>query len=299
MIDIQNLKQRFSIPGILSVSKRDNNFIYVNVSNQYADAEVFLYGAHITSFKPKNEEEILWMSPASNFIAGKAIRGGIPVCFPWFGPHKTDIRKPQHGFGRLMEWNLTSTGQNSIGETLIRLELSSSEETRAYWPCDFFAEMAISVGKTLKATLKITNISNAQFGYSCALHTYYSISSIEEIKIEGLKGSRYYKNDVAGKFIQESPKLEIHELVDRHYYETESTIVIEDPNLKRNIRATKKGSRVTTVWNPWLENCCKISDMPDYAYKSFVCVEAVNSFDDTIILNPGESHETSVSIGLE
>ena len=299
MNDIQQLHQRFSIPGILSVEKRESNFICVNVSNQYADAGVYLYGAQITSFRPKNNREILWVSPTSNYVVGKAIRGGIPVCFPWFGPHKTDKGKPQHGFGRLLEWNLSETAQNSLGETLIRLELSSSDATRAYWPFDFFAEMAILVGKTLKATLKITNTSTVQFEYSCALHTYYNISSIAEIYIEGLRGTGYYKNDEPGEFIQESPKLEIHELVDRHYYDTEATVLIEDQGLMRTIRAAKEGSKVTTIWNPWIENCSKISDMPDDAYKSFVCLEAVNSYDNTIVLNPVESHATSVIIGLE
>ena len=299
MIDIQQLNERHSIPGILTFEKRDNNFVFLNISNQLADSSISLYGAQITSFRPKNELDILWMSPASNFLHGKAIRGGIPVCFPWFGPHKTDPGKPQHGFGRLMSWEVAETAHWPSGETFIRLELLSSDFTRSYWPHSFVAEMIIVAGKALTATLKVTNTSSVPFDYSCALHTYYNISAIEKISISGLEGAGYYRHDEAGEFIQDSSTLLINEMVDRHYYDTVETCVISDPVYNRKIHVAKAGSSVTTVWNPWIENCTKIGDMPDDGYKTFVCIEAVNSFGNTIVLNPGESHETSAIIGLE
>ena len=299
MNDIQQLNERYSIPGIITFEKRYNNFIFLNISNQMAECSISLYGAQITSFKPTNEPDLLWMSPSGNFAIGKAIRGGIPVCFPWFGPHKTDPGKPQHGFGRLMSWEVRETAQLPSGETFIRLELPSSEATKSYWPHNFVAEMIIVAGKTLTATLKVTNTSFVQFDYSCALHTYYNISAIEEISISGLEGSFYYRHDEPGEFSQDSSLLRINEMVDRHYYDTEKTSIIEDSGYKRKICVSKTGSRVTTVWNPWIENCSKIGDMPDDAYKTFVCIEAVNSFGDTIVLNPGESHQTSAIIGLE
>ena len=299
MNDLNELNEKFSLRGVVNFEKRTNDFIFLTVFNQYANAEICLYGAQITSFRPVNEPDILWMSSKSNFMSGKAIRGGIPVCFPWFGPHKTDSNKPQHGFGRLMTWEVTETAVMPNGETLMKFQLHSSEATKIYWPHDFIAGMTVVVGKTLNSTLKVTNTSSVQFEYSCALHSYYNISDIEEISIDGLGGTRYHKHNEPGDFLQDSAKLEIHQVEDRHYYDTEAPCIIEDPIFQRRIRVAKLGSRVTTVWNPWVDGCSKISDMPGDAYNSFVCIEAVNSFDDTVILKPGESHETSVIIGLE
>ena len=124
MIDLYKLIEKFSLKGVLDFERRTNGFIFLTISNQYANAEICLYGAQITSYKPVNKPDILWMSSKSNFEAGKAIRGGIPVCFPWFGPHKTDSHKPQHGFGRLMFWSVTKTAVSASGETLISLQLN-------------------------------------------------------------------------------------------------------------------------------------------------------------------------------
>ena len=168
MNDLNELKEKFCLSGTLDFEKLSNDLIFLTVSNQYADARICLYGAHITSFIPKNKTDILWMSSKSDFEVGKAIRGGIPVCFPWFGPHKADAEKPQHGFARLMNWNLTETKAMSNGETLIRLELCSSEATKSYWPHDFNAEMIILIGKTLNATLKVINSSSVKLEYTCA-----------------------------------------------------------------------------------------------------------------------------------
>jgi len=299
MNNLFELNEKFSMPGVVIFEKRTNNIIDLLVSNRYADARICLYGGQITSFRPINKPDILWMSSNSNFEVGKAIRGGIPICFPWFGPHKTDNKKPQHGFGRLMSWDLTETAVMPNGETLIRLQLRSSEATKLFWPYNFIAEIKVIIGKMLKATLKVTNTSSGHFEYTCALHTYYNISDIEAITIDGLGGASYYKHGEPGDFKQDSSLLEIHKSVDRHYHDTEAVCIISDSSFGRKIHVDKSGSRVTTVWNPWMEGSAKMNDMPDDAYKTFVCIEAVNSFDDTVNLKPGESHETSVIIGME
>ncbi len=239
------------------------------------------------------------MSPASNFEEGVPIRGGIPVCFPWFGLHKNEPDKPQHGFGRLMYWNVTETASMQNGETMIRLQLCSSEKTKTFWPHDFCAEMTIHVGRKLTASLKVTNTSSEPFEYGCALHSYFTLSSIENITIEGLQNTKYHDQLQSGDFIQETPELIIRQAETRHYYDTGSPVVIADPVFRRRIRIEKAGSKVTTVWNPWKETCAKIPDLPDEAYHVFVCVETVNSFEDTIHLAPGEVHETSAMIGLD
>lgn len=299
MIDIDELDDKFSIEGEVGFAELEEDLVFITVSNKYADADICLYGAHITSFRPHNSMDLLWMSTESSFEVGKAIRGGIPVCFPWFGPHKTDSDKPQHGFARLMYWEVASTSTNAAGESIVKLELNSSEETKAYWPYDFCAEMTIVVGKTLVETLKITNTSAEPFDYTCALHTYYSLSAIESISIEGLQGLTYYNQLTGENGVQEEEKLEIADALTRHYLNTETPVIIDDSAFRRRIKVDKKGSKVTTVWNPGAETCANIGDLPDNGYETFVCVEATNAFDYPIHMAPGESFETSAIIGLE
>ena len=296
---IEELEDKFSIEGEVGFYEQDGDMIFMTVSNKYADADICLYGAHVTNFKPHKTMEVLWMSPDSKYLEGSPIRGGIPVCFPWFGPHKTDKAKPQHGFARLMYWSVIETKTLPTAETFIRLQLCSSAGTKTYWNHDFCVEMVLIIGKFLVATLKVTNTSSLPFEYTSALHSYFSVSSIEAITIEGLQNTRYYNQLEPGDYVQESPELKIQKPETRHYYETEATCKINDPFFGRRIRVAKSGSKVTTVWNPGEETCSKIDDMPDDAFHAFVCIEAVNAFNDIIKLAPGETHETSAIIGLE
>lgn len=299
MIDIDELEEQFSIEGELGFAELENDLVFITVSNKYADADICLYGAHITSFRPRNAMDLLWLSPDSFFEVGKPIRGGIPVCFPWFGPHKTDTDKPQHGFARLMYWDVLETAVKSNGETLIRLQLCSNDETKAFWPHDFSAEMNITVGLTLTVNLKVTNTSSEKFEYGCALHSYFNLSAIENLTIEGLEGTTYYNQLTGENGIQQEHFLQIRGAFTRHYLNTETPVVIADPVFRRRIKVDKAGSKVTTVWNPGKEACAQIVDLDEESYETFVCVEATNAFDYLITLEPGESYETSAILSLE
>lgn len=297
-LDTDELNDEFSIEGELGFDELEENITFITVSNKYAEADISLYGGHITRFKTHKTMDILWLSPESNFEEGKPIRGGIPVCFPWFGPHKTDTSKPMHGFARLMFWDVTETAVLNGGETLVKLQLCSSETTKKYWPHDFCAEMTFIIGKKLTAILKVINTSELPLDYTCALHSYYNISSIEEIKIQGLQKTGYYNQLDGENYIQESEQLEIKTAETRHYQDTTADCIIYDPVFGRGIHVAKTGSKVTTVWNPGAETSAKIDDIPDDGFHSFVCIEAVNAFSDAIKLAPGESHEISVIIRL-
>lgn len=299
MIDIENLEEKFSIEGVLGFAQLEGDLVYATVSNKFGDADICLYGAHVTSFTPQKNSDILWMSTESSFEEGSPIRGGIPVCFPWFGPHPSNTEKPQHGFARLMYWDVIETATQENGETLIKLQLCASEETKAYWDYDFCAEVTFIVGSTLRMTLKVSNASKEAFDYGCALHSYFSLSGIENISIEGLQTTKYHNQITSGEGIQESEKLEIKEAITRHYYDTVTPCVINDPVFGRRIRVDKLGSKITTVWNPGKETCVQIADIADDAYHAFVCLETVNAYNDIIHLGPGESHETTTIIGLD
>jgi glucose-6-phosphate 1-epimerase len=299
MIDIDELDDKFSIEGEVGFAELDGDLAFITVSNKYADADICLYGAHVTSYRPRGTMDLLWMSPESHFEVGKAIRGGIPVCFPWFGQHKTDTTKPQHGFARLMYWQVIATSTNAADENIVTLQLQSSEETKAYWPYDFVAEITFVVGKKLTATLKVTNTSDEPFDYTCALHTYYSLSAIESIAIEGLQGLTYYNQLTGENGTQEEEKLVINEALTHHYLNTETPVFIDDSAFRRRIKVDKAGSKVTTVWNPGAEASANMADLPDDGYETFVCIEAANAFDYPVHLSPGEAFQTSAIIGID
>ncbi|KOH42639.1 D-hexose-6-phosphate mutarotase [Sunxiuqinia dokdonensis] len=299
MIDIDLLDEKYSIEGEVGFIEMEGELPFISVSNKYAQADIGLYGAHVMSFTPHKTMEMLWMSPTSFSEEGKAIRGGIPVCFPWFGPHPSAPEKPQHGFGRLMYWDVVETKSEANGETLIRFQLESSEETKTYWPHDFLAELAITVGTKLQVALKVTNTSGEPFEYSAALHSYFNLSGIENCTIEGLQGTKYFNQLTQDHAVQQEPVLTITDALTRHYLDTETPVVIADPVFRRRIQVEKTGSRVTTVWNPGKEAAAQMADMPDDAYHAFVCVEATNAFNNCVVLAPGESHQTMTVIGLE
>lgn len=297
-MNIDELDDKFGIEGEIGFYEEDD-LVYAMVSNKYADATICLYGAHIVSYSPARKGEVLWMSPYSSFEEGKAIRGGIPVCFPWFGLHKSDDNLPQHGFARIMNWEVTETKTLASGENLISMQLCSSDKTKEFWPFDFCAEMIFTIGTSLSVTLKVNNTSTETIEYTSALHSYFSLSGIENISIEGLENTRYQNQLDGGDYVQETPLLAINKAETRHYYNTEATCIISDPIFNRRISIEKLGSKNSTVWNPWAETCAEMGDMPNDAYETFVCLETVNKIEDAICLEAGESHETTAIISAQ
>lgn len=297
-MNFDELDDQFGIEGEIGFYEEDD-LVYAMVSNKYADATICLYGAQIVSYSPTRNVEVLWMSPYSSFEQGKAIRGGIPVCFPWFGPHESDDSLPQHGFARIMNWEVSETRVLDGGESQLCLKLCSSEKTKEWWPHEFCAEMIFTVGAKLTVTLKVTNLSEKEIKYTSALHSYFSVSAIENISIEGLQNTPYQNQLDGGDYIQEEELLSINKAITHHYYNTEKTCIINDPIFRRKIIIGKCGSKNSTVWNPWAETCAEMGDMPNNAYETFVCLETVNKIKDEICLEAGESHETTAIIGVE
>ncbi len=179
----------FAIPGQLIFKEGAGALPRAEISNVHAAAAVSLYGAHVLSYRPEGTQEVLWLSKMSKFETGKAIRGGIPVCFPWFGPHPLDPQKPAHGFARLLPWDVLKTSALPGGETQLVLGLQSTETTWRLFPFDFSAEMAITIGEKLEVTMTAINTGSEPFTLSGALHSYFNISDIGNIAIDGLGGT--------------------------------------------------------------------------------------------------------------
>lgn len=299
MIDIDELNEKYSVEGELGFSEMDGDLIVANISNKLGDADISLYGAQATYFAPHGRYPLLWLSPESFYEEGKAIRGGIPVCFPWFGPHPTDKTKPQHGFGRLRYWNVKESGTNGIGETYLTLFLTDDEATRELWNFSFRAEITFTVSKHLKVEFKVMNTDNKPFTYSEALHTYFAVSNTQEVTVEGLQGAHYY-DGFGDELIQDSAsEITFGEAeLNRRYVATHESCIINDKALRRHIKVAKSGSSVTVVWNPWKEVCEKSADMSADAYETFICVEPANAYNHSIELQPGEEHILATEMSL-
>jgi len=296
---IASLNKTYAIPGVLEFTQGEGGLPVAVITTDRADAAVCLYGAHVLRYRPKGKDEVFWMSATSEFKEGKPIRGGIPVCFPWFGPHASDAQKPQHGFARLLMWNVAGASVQADGGVELRLAQRDSPATMALWPHAFGAELIVTVGASLDVRLRIMNTGGEAFTYSDALHSYFAVSAVENVTIRGLRGSAYYEGTGTDPKRQEEELLVIGKEENRRYVDTDAACTIHDAGFPRSIRVAKTGSRVTVVWNPWEETAKKIGDMPDDGYRTMVCVEAVNAYNDVVTVPPGGHFSLGTTIGLE
>ena len=299
---LQQLIHQFNNISQVSFSQNENKIIFLQIHNQFAKATLSLYGAQVLSFTPHGQQDVLWMSKNTAVENGKAIRGGIPLCFPWFGPHATDNTKAQHGFARLINWQIFSIKQLQNQQTNVQLKLQSNPTTLAIWPYQFEALLNITVGTSLQVSLKTINKSNKAFTYSNALHSYFLISNIQKIAIKGLEESMYYNGFEKQHQTQTQPILKFTEKeVNRRYIHHIKTCTIIDSHLNREIKIEKSGSKVTVVWNPGSNVAATIKDIPPNNHTNFVCVEPANAYNevDLITLLPNQSHTISTNIGLQ
>ena len=299
------LNSRFALSNQLKFVEGPGGLIFAEIDNALGTAYLCLQGAHITTFRPKDQDEpVIWLSDYAKFAPGKSIRGGAPVCWPWFGPHATESGFPGHGFARTVMWEVTASAALASGETGITLALVETEQSRAQWPHPSRVELDVVVGKSLKASLITTNLGAGDITIGEALHTYFQIGDIADIKVLGLDGCEYVdKVGGTARRTQSGPVTFTGE-VDRVYVNTEATCVIEDSRLKRRIVVAKSGSRSTVVWTPWAEKADKMGDFGpvvanEGGWRRMVCVESGNALDNVVVVPPGQSHRMSVEYSAE
>jgi D-hexose-6-phosphate mutarotase len=284
----------------ITLNKEKNGLTFLEVNNPYAKATISLYGAQVLSYIPHEEKDLLWLSEKSAFEIGKAIRGGIPLCFPWFGPHAQDKNKAQHGFARTSTWELSSSETLDNGATYILLSLQQNADTLALWPYLFNAQLHITISQYLEVKLTVTNTDNRSFNYSDALHTYFKVDDVTNISVEGLYNAGYFNGFGMELIKQETALLLFNGEENRRYVNHTGDCIINDKGNKRNIKVSKSGSKVTVVWNPWETTASKMTDIEEGGYKKFICVEAANAYEgiDIIHLESGESCSITSTIEL-
>ncbi|MEO7912125.1 MAG: D-hexose-6-phosphate mutarotase [Roseiflexaceae bacterium] len=293
------LNEQFAIAQHITFAATAGGLPVAEIHNSHAAASVAVQGGHVITFQPHGQQPVLWVSSLSAFEPGKTIRGGIPVCWPWFGAHPADPSKPFHGFVRAAMWQVRGTSVGPADATEIRLGLTESEATLALWPYAFDLEIVVTVGAQLRVELITRNPGEQPFVCGGALHSYYTVGDARRIAIHGLDGCDYLDKVEGFKRKTQHGPVTIEGETDRVYLDTDASCVIDDSALDRRIRVAKAGSRTTVVWNPWAEKAHQLADFGDEEYLSMVCVETANADTDIATVAPGGEHRLNAVIGLQ
>lgn len=262
----------------------------LQIDHDRATGEIHLHGAHVTAWDPGRTGNRLWLSRESEFGPGTAIRGGVPICFPWFakGPGDWD---PQHGFARRLPWRLHQSTEDDHGVTVV-LRLASADIAddtpgRDWWPYAFTAQFAVTFGDVLTLGLTVANCSNRPMPVGGALHTYLAIPDITRLSIRGLDEVSYLDKVGGGEVVQHGPVTFDGE-TDR-IYASGGVVVLSDGDTSLGaVRNT--GVRHTVVWNPGPAKAAALPDFPDDGWQQMVCVEAAIPVGSEVTVAPGEKY---------
>lgn len=293
------LNTDFAIDGRLAVVEGAGGFPVVEITTPQAKAKISVYAGQVLSFQPTGQkDDLLFLSQSAYYATGKAIKGGVPICWPWFGPDLEGKGRPGHGFVRNRPWNLLGTAQLPDGRVQARLGLVDTAETRAIWDHAFELELTVTVGHELDVALTTRNKGDAAFPLSQGLHTYLAVGDIDQVKVHGLDGFAYLDNlHGCAQKVQQGAVIIAGE-TDNIYLDVGNVLEVEDLGLNRRITITSRGSASAVVWNPWASTAASMADLGDDDYKRMLCVEATNTRTDTVTVAPGGEHCLAANYAL-
>jgi len=289
-MDIAQANDEFGIDGILQICAGTGGLPLINVDNEHARAEICAYAGQVLSYQSQaHAHNLLFVSERAHFAPGKAIKGGIPVCWPWFGPDPEGRGRPDHGFVRARQWQLLLTEAMVDGATRVRLGTKDDEASRSLWPHAFALEIEVTIGETLDVALISRNTGDVPVTLTQALHAYFKVGDVRQAQVLGLAGYDYI--DKVGETAErtQSGPINFDGPVNRIYLDTDQELIIDDPSLDRRICIEREGSRSAVVWNPWIEQARAMGDFGDEEYLRMVCVETTNAAIDSVQVAPGES----------
>lgn len=290
-MDIQQLSQDYGIANQLEISEGQGGFPMIRISNCSATALISLYGGQVLSYKPRDQaEDLLFLSEQSLYKPNKAIRGGIPVCWPWFGPDPKGLQRPNHGFVRNHLWRLAKTESISDAETKVSLLFDESLKQENTWRHPFRLLLEITVGASLRLELTTFNTGGKPFSITQAFHSYFRVGQIEDVTVEGLQGCDYFDKLEQGTQKTQGDILKVSREVDNVYTDVRQDLTVVDPLLRRRIRISAPDTSTAVVWNPWVKTSQAMSDLADNDYRQFICVEAGNIAFDLIQIQPGSQY---------
>ena len=274
------------------ITKDSSGQPFVAVDTRSASGSVHLHGATVTGWTPAEHEPVLWISSKATFDGQTPIRGGVPICTPWFGAHPTDPDAPSHGLARTAAWTLDHAGE-SEEETLLGFSLELPGLKLNY---------SVLLGHALKLVLEITNTGEAERRVEAALHTYLAVSNAREVTITGLENVAYLdKVDGATIVNATGDPIRFVAETDRVYSDTEDDVVLHDPGLNRKITVAKNGGCSTVIWNPWVAKAASMKDFGDDEWTGMCCIESAAVGDDAWTLAPGTSKslQSEVSVAAQ
>lgn len=280
-MSISTLQARFGIPGVVAIDEGRGSLPRLSVTSDLAAAEIYFHGAHLTSFQPRGERPLLFMSEKSHFDAAKPIRGGVPVIYPWFGPRAGSPESPIHGFARIRAWDLESCGTQPDGSVRVAFALSADDAS---------LRMIFTLGRALEMELEV-RAGSAPAAFEEALHTYLRVGDVRQVRVDGLEDAEYLdKVDAFRRKTQPAEPVRITGETDRVYLNTRGTCVVHDPVLERTLTVEKENSGTTVIWNPWINKARAMADFGDEEWPAMLCVETANVGDGAVRLEPGQMH---------
>jgi glucose-6-phosphate 1-epimerase len=298
MMDIAQLNEHFAIAGVLAFQATSSGLVYADISTPHAKATVYLQGAHLAHWQPAGQRSVLFLSRKSDFAPGKAIRGGVPIAFPWFAARHDGKTGPSHGFARIQDWTLAFAAM--AGDDLhLTFTLGPTELSRSLGYDHFHLVYELTIGRTLTMRLSVANDADAPLVFEEALHTYYSIADIHEASVTGLEGTTYLDKMEDMRETVQHGSVAITGPTDRVYLNTAATCVLHDAGGRRRITVAKTNSNTTVIWNPWESGALKLPDLDPSEWHEFLAIETVNAAANAVTLAPGATHTMQAHISVE
>ncbi len=288
-----------AIPGRAEIEASPLGGPVVRLTHGPCQALVALHGAHVLNWT-RDGEGLFWLSPVARIREGKGIRGGIPVCWPWFADHPADPAKPAHGFVRHRAWSLAGTSATADSVSVSMATATTGHDRTSFWPHHAEARVTVTLGAALSVALETRNTGGTAFSLTEALHTYFRVSDIANVSVTGLENVPYLdKLEAFARKVQSGP-ITVAEEVDRIYLGDTAAITLHDSGIPRRLRIEGSGSRSAVVWNPWVAKTARLGDMgsPD-AFRQMICIETANAGDDVVMVPPGGTHTLAVVYRLD
>lgn len=299
-MNIEQLNKNYRIAEQVVFSEGEGGLPFIHVNNNKASALISIYAGQVLGYQPKNtQDDLLFLSQRAYYQEGKAIKGGVPICWPWFGPDPEGQGRPAHGFMRNHMWDVIEVSATLEGNTCITLGTTDTEETQSIWPRAFDLRLEITIGDTLNLELITRNSGSQACTITQAFHTYFSVGDIRQTYVSGLENTRYI--DKADDNLEKNQigAVTVDAEVDRIYQSVGSNLIIHDTTRKRRIHITSKGNRTAVVWNPWAKISAKMADLEGDDYLHFICVETTNAATDRVHIQPGSEFRLIANYRIE
>jgi len=296
MISHLSLQKKDSLSNSVSLQADENGFEFLVLTHEKFNAAFSLHGGHLVHFQATNQEPTIFLSKTAIFNDKKAIRGGVPVCWPWFGAAGKSLGEnlPGHGFARTSKWAVKNINESKEGVEL-ELVLADTEESRKIWDHKFELVLKATLTDTIKLELITKNTDKEAFSYRAALHTYLTISSPESCSLTGLN-ENYADMLNAGEAKKGNGSLIIDAPIDSIYQKSATAIVLDDKGFNRQLTITNSGNDSEVVWNPWVAGAQAFGDMPDDGYKTMLCVESAITDQKGQTVEAGKTHTLTTII---